>query len=80
MTTTTTTSIAERILENLMRGNGCARETRLGVQIHHLCARIATRRHRDHLGNVYAFTFADGSELECHGEGWDTPEGWAANS
>ena len=78
--TTTTASIAERILENLMGGDGCARRTRLGVQIHHLCERIATSKTRDRLGNVFGYTFLDGSELECHGGGWDTPEGWEANS
>lgn len=77
---TTTNTIAERILENLMGGDGCARKTRLGVNISNLCTRIATDRTRDHLGNVYGWTFADGSELECHGNGWDTPEGWAANA
>lgn len=78
--TTTTASIAERILENLMGGNGCARRTRLGVQIHHLCERIATGRTKDRLGNVYGYTFLDGSELEFHGGGWDAPGSWDDNA
>lgn len=77
--TTTTASIADRILDNLMGGNGATRTTRLGVRVQRLCERIATSRHSDRLGNVYGYTFLDGSELECHGGGWDTPEGWEAN-
>jgi hypothetical protein len=75
----TTTTIADRILENLMGGNGAARATRLGVHVPRLCERIATSKTRDRLGNVFGYTFLDGSELECHGGGWDTPEGWASN-
>ena len=78
MTTTTNTTIADRILENLMSGDGCARKTRLGVDVSKLIARIGSKGARDHLGNVYGWTFADGSELQCHGAGWDTPEGWAS--
>ena len=73
-------AIADRILDNLMNGNGCARKTRLGVRVVALVNRIAIARNRDHLGNVYGWTFADGSDLECHGEGWDTAEGWASHA
>ena len=76
---TSNISIADRILDNLMSGDGCARKTRLGVRVGALVNRIATSTTRDHLGNVYGYVFSDGSELECHGGGWDTPEGWAAN-
>jgi hypothetical protein len=75
---TNTNTIADRILDNLMGGDGCARSTRLGIKVVDLVNRISTSRTRDHLGNVYGWTFADGSEIECHGAGWDTPEGWAS--
>jgi hypothetical protein len=71
------TTIADRILDNLLSGDGCARTTRLGVDRHALADRIGTRV-RDRLGNVVGWTFADGSEIEECGGGWDTPEGWAA--
>lgn len=74
-----TTTIADRILDNLLAGDGCAVATRLGVDRYALVARIASRRIRDNLGNTVGWVFADGSEIEDHGGGWDTPEGWAAN-
>ena len=43
MTTTTNTTIADRILENLMSGDGCARKTRLGVDVSKLIARIGSK-------------------------------------
>jgi hypothetical protein len=76
--TITNTTIANRIIDNLMSGDGCARKTRLGIKIPALCDRIGVSRRRDHLGNVYGWIFADGSEIESHGGGWDTPEGWAS--
>ena len=78
--TTTNTTIATRILDNLMAGDGRARKTRLGVDVNDLCMRIATSRTRDHLGDVDGYRFADGSMIECHGGGWDTPEGWASHA
>lgn len=74
-----TTTIANRILDNLLGGDGCATTTRLGVDRRALADRIGTRV-RDRLGNVVGWTFADGSEIEESGNGWDTPEGWAANA
>ena len=74
----TTTTIADRILDNLLSGNGCARKTRLGVDRAKLADRIG-RRVRDRFGNTIGWEFADGSEIEENGSGWDTPEGWAAN-
>jgi hypothetical protein len=72
-------TIADRILANLLSNDGCARKTRLGVDRYALVERIATSRTRDRLGNVVGWFFADGSEIEESGNGWDTPEGWAAN-
>lgn len=72
-------TIADRILTNLLSNDGCARRTRLGVDRRALVERIATSRTRDRLGNVVGWEFADGSEIEESGNGWDTPEGWAAN-
>jgi hypothetical protein len=74
-----TTTIADRILNNLLAGDGCAAATRLGVDRYALVARIASRRMKDNLGNVVGWVFTDGSEIEDHGGGWDTPEGWDAN-
>lgn len=74
-----TTTIADRILDNLLAGDGCAAATRLGVNRYDLVKRIATRFIKDRLGNVIGWEFADGSQIENHGGGWDTPEGWAAN-
>jgi hypothetical protein len=71
-------SIANRILDNLLSGDGCARRTRLGVDRYALVKRIGTPM-RDRLGNTCGWSFADGSEIEESGNGWDTPEGWAAN-
>jgi len=71
------TTIADRILDNLLSGDGCARTTRLGVDRRALAGRIGSPS-RDHMGNVTGWTFADGSEIEECGGGWDTPEGWAA--
>ena len=76
--TITNTTVANRIIANLMSGDGCTHKTRLGVKVNDLCKRIATSRRRDSVGNVYGYTFADGSEIESHGGGWDTPEGWAS--
>jgi len=73
-------TIADRILTNLLSNDGCARRTRLGVDRRALVERIATSRTRDRLGNVVGWEFADGSEIEESGNGWDTPEGWAANA
>ena len=78
--TTTTTTIADRILDNLLCGDGCRQTTRLGVDRRALAQRIATASIRDHLGNVTGWEFADGSEIEECGGGWDTPEGWSANA
>lgn len=75
-----TNTIADRILNNLLAGDGCARSTRLGVDRYALVARIASRRIQDGLGNTVGWEFADGSRVEDHGGGWDTPEGWAANA
>ena len=75
-----TTTIADRILNNLLSGDGCARSTRLGVDRYALVGRIASSMTKDRLGNVIGWTFVDGSEIEDHGGGWDTPEGWAANA
>ena len=74
-----TATIANRILDNLLAGDGCAAATRLGVNRYDLVKRIATRFIKDRLGNVIGWEFADGSQIENHGGGWDTPEGWAAN-
>ncbi len=71
-------TIADRILTNLLSTDGCARRTRLGVDRYALVARIGTPM-RDRLGNVVGWEFSDGSEIEESGNGWDTPEGWAAN-
>lgn len=72
-------SIADRILDTLLGGDGRARKTRLGVDRYALAARIG-RTVRDGLDNVIGFTFADGSEIEVCGDGWDTPAGWAKNT
>lgn len=74
-----TKTIATRILDNLLCGDGCATKTRLGVDRRALADRVGTRV-RDRLGNVVGWTFSDGSEIEESGNGWDTPEGWAANA
>jgi hypothetical protein len=71
-------TIADRILTNLLADDGCAQKTRLGVDRYALVARIGTPT-RDRLGNVVGWEFADGSEIQQSGNGWDTPEGWAAN-
>lgn len=76
---TSNKSVADRILDNLLRGDGTRRKTRLGVDRRALAARIG-RPTRDHLNNVVGWTFGDGSEIEENGNGWDTPEGWAANA
>ena len=75
-----TATIASRILENLLYGDGCRDTTRLGVDRYALVRRIAASTVRDHLGNVTGWTFADGSEIEEFGGGWDTPEGWQASA
>lgn len=75
-----TTTIADRIINNLLGGDGCASRTRLGIKRHALVKRIATSTVRDRFGNVTGWAFADGSEIEECGGGWDTPEGWAANA
>lgn len=74
------TTIADRILDNLLSGDGCARMTRLGVDRYALVGRIASSVSRDRLGNVVGWTFTDGSKIEDHGGGWDTPDGWEANA
>lgn len=74
------TTIADRILNNLLSGDGCANRTRLGVDRIALVRRIASSTIKDRLGNVIGWEFADGSEIEEHSGGWDTPEGWAANA
>jgi len=76
---TSSKTIADRILDNLLAGDGCRQKTRLGVDRVALASRIGTRV-RDGLGNVVGFSFADGSEIQECGGGWDTPEGWEANA
>ena len=71
-------TIADRILDRLMGGDGCARTTRLGVDRYALVARIGVPM-RDRMGNVVGWEFADGSEIQESNNGWDTPEGWEAN-
>ncbi len=68
-------TIANRILDDLLCGDGCARRTRLGIDRARLADRIG-RRMRDRLGNTVGWEFADGSEIIESGGGWDTPEGW----
>lgn len=77
---TTSNTIADRILDTLLGGNGCATRTRLGIDRYALVRRIASSTIHDHMGNVIGWSFADGSEIEDHAGGWDTPEGWAANA
>ena len=72
----TSESIADRFLNRLLLGDGTCRKTRLGIPREKLAARIG-RPVRDRLGNTVGFVFADGSEVEESGGGWDTPEGWA---
>jgi hypothetical protein len=71
-------TIADRILTNLLGNDGCARRTRLNIDRRALVNRIGTQV-RDNLGNVIGWSFADGSQIEESGNGWDTPEGWEAN-
>ena len=73
---TSESNIADRFLRRLLRGDGTCRKTRLGIPREKLAARIG-RPVRDHLSNTVGFVFADGSEVEESGGGWDTPEGWA---
>ena len=72
------TTIAERILDHLLAGDGCAKRTaRLGVDRGALVRRIGEPV-RDRAGNLVGWTFADGSSILESGGGWDTPAGWAA--
>ena len=76
--TSTTNTIADRILDNLLGGDGCRQRTRLGIDRRALVERIAAARRHDFLNNVNGWEFADGSVIEESGTGWDTPDGWAA--
>lgn len=68
-------TVADRFLDNLLSGDGCARKTRLNVCRVALAERIGCRI-RDRFGNAVGWQFSDGSEILESGGGWDTPAGW----
>lgn len=70
-------TIADRILDGLLGGDGLTAKTRLGVDRYELVSRIG-RPMRDHMGMVTGWVFSDGSRILEQGGGWDTPEGWEA--
>lgn len=77
---TASQTIADRILNRLLLGDGCRSKTHIGVDRLKLVVRIATDVDQDWKAGSTTWTFADGSEIADYGGGWDTPEGWAANT
>ena len=72
-------SVADRILDRLLGGDGLRTHTRLGIHRLAIVHRIGFPMY-DNLRNCVGWSFVDGSEILESGDGWDTPEGWEAQT